>query len=346
MTVNRTELVKALEVVMPGTATESILAGGSRVTIYNNRLYTTRDILSISTPFVFPESLEVSVSADDFFSVLKRFTEENIQISVKDNSLIVKAGRAKATMRIYPMAKNSPLFFESPTLIELPSDYFDAIVSCYIPGNKTTHAGVFFEGMASMSTDGKRINYVELSKDSPRFWINDLSAKTLIRMGNVFTVYGVSPSHVWFVSDTATIAVKRLNDEKYQSEAITSYYSLCKASEVDHFDVPEGLYEATMRAAPFTTLDDALYPVTLNISKEGIEVNTKGNADSYEEFVEYLDPLDIAEVSLKVDYAQFLYGLKKSTLMGVRSITKGDHNYLMLVLYGANSTLMINTLRE
>lgn len=345
MKVDRLKLIAALEIVVPGASTSTQISGCDRVTAFNGHLYTFSDTIAIRTKFKFPEELEVSVSIYDLLTTLKRYTVPEVSIELKDAVLILKGGKAKASLKTFPVMKNSVLYLAPPPMIDLPSDYYDAFVSCLIPGNKTTFAGILFDGFSAMSTDRNRINFVEFSKDSPRFWINDSGVKVIIKAGNIFTSYGVSMSHLWVMDGTTVMTFRRLNDEQYQTDLIRTYYGMCKIEEVPNFDIPVGLLEAANRAAPFTATEENLHPIEITISPEGIEVKTHSGSDAYEELVEFDDPLDVEPVTLKVDYTQFLYGLKKSTKMGVKHIQRETHEYLMLVLYGERSTLMLNTLK-
>jgi hypothetical protein len=340
MKLNRKELVAALEFVMPGVSTSSFISGSDLVTFKDGGIYSTSGVISMMALYDTPEELEVAVNASELLSVMKRFDVAEVDVKVGEDKLIIKAGKAKATLAIAPVIKNSPLYFEDRTLIPLPSDYFDAIVNSHIAGNKHKLAGAYFEGKEAMSTDGKRINYTELTTDTMKFWINDASCKALIKCGHIFPAYAVTPSHVWFSSSIGTVAIARLNDEGYQADAVRTYYGHCKESKVDTIDIPAGLYEAVQRAAPFTEVIESLQPVQLAITPEGIQVTVEQGKDSYEELIEFEEELSIEPETIKVDYSHLLYGLKRCNRMGVATIGEGK----MLVLYSVNSTLMLATL--
>jgi hypothetical protein len=179
--------------------------------------------------------------------------------------------------------------------------------------------------------------------DFPRFWINDNCVKVLIKCGNVFDRISVTDAHVWFTSDDLLVAVKRLNDEKYQIKGIQEFQAMCTEEIVKPFDIPPGLYEAIQRAAPFTSLEEKVHPIRLAFSTSGIEVSAKQGLDSFEETIDAELPVEVAYLS--VDYAQLLYGLKKSTKMGITTLKRGLYEFTMLVLYNDKSTLMLNAMR-
>ena len=343
MELNRKSFLEAIEAVLPGTANRSIIAGADRITAYKNRLYTTNGLISMSRVFEFPEEIEFSVNASDLHLTIKRLTTDEITLSMGNAKLIIKSGKSKASLGTYETQRNSVLWMEHPTWIELPSDYYDAMDYCMIPGNKSQLSGIFFSGLAAMSTDTKRINYVTLSSDSPQFWINDASAKAILKAGNVFTAFAVEPGEVWFRSDDLFIAVKRLNDELYQYKSIKEYHEMCK--EEESYPLPKGLAEAVVRAAPFIELEEKAHPVSLFISNEGIEITSKNGTDSYVELVEFDEAAEFPATTVIVDYAMLLHAMKKCDRFAIKDLTKGQYSYTMMVLYGNGSTVMLNTMR-
>ena len=165
---------------MPGTSARSIVVGADRVSFHKNRLYTTNGLISMMSAFSTEEPLECAVNASDLLTTLKRLDADEVDVALEKDHLRIKAGRSKANLGIFELQRNSALWMAKPVYIEMPSEYYDALEYCVIPGNKYPFSGAFFSGNAAMSTDGKRINYVKLSMDSPQFWINDQCAKVIL----------------------------------------------------------------------------------------------------------------------------------------------------------------------
>jgi len=335
MIVNRKLLVDQLSMVLPATGTGP--EGSSRVVFENNALSAYNGHIAIEVPCSMKD-IACSVNASELTTILRRFDTAECDISLTEDKFIIKAGKAKASLKLFPIVHSSCLFLDRPTGIPFPSDYHDALATCHIPGNKHLLAGAFFSGTSAVSTDGMRINHVTLSEDTNKFWINDTAIKTILKYGNVFTQYAITDGHVWFRNDELVIAVNRLNDELYKIDKVKAYVETCK--DVDTVYIPEGLYAVVQRSAPFTETEQSLQPIQLSFLPTGIYVAVDTAHGAYEEMVEFEDELPVAEETVRVDYAHLLYALKRSNAIGIKHI--GDDR--MLVLVSETGIVMLGTL--
>lgn len=345
MLINREDFLKSLEAVMPATSNSSVVVGYDRIAFYKNKVYATNGIISIAHKCVFPKPIECSVKVSDILAIIKRMEDDEVDVAHIKNKLVIKAGKAKASIGTYDIQKNSSLWIQTPTYIELPSDYYDAINCCMVPKNKSNLAGIYVSGNAIMSTDGKYINYATLSKDSATFWINDVSAKALIKAGNIFTEYAVESNEVWLNSEDLTIVIKRLQDTSYQSSAIKWYYDACKDT-ANTVEIPANTLSVIDRASLFSNTDGQINPITLFISEIGIEITSGSGENSYTELVEFMEVPMIESTTIRVDCGALAQAIKNCNRFKVQNITRNDHSYTMLVLFGHSNVVMLNTLRE
>jgi len=96
MIIKKDDLLKALEVVKPGLASkEGKLEQATSFAFIKNRVVTYNDDLSISYPI---EGLDITgaVKAEEMYNLLGKLKTEEIVLSVNENELGIKSGRAKA----------------------------------------------------------------------------------------------------------------------------------------------------------------------------------------------------------------------------------------------------------
>ena len=99
MSVKRTEFLRALEIVRPGLANREVIDHSTSFAFMGDRVVTYNDEISISCPLA-GLFLNGAVKADILYNLLGKLSEENVQISVTDTELLLRAGKTKAGLAL------------------------------------------------------------------------------------------------------------------------------------------------------------------------------------------------------------------------------------------------------
>lgn len=98
MKINRTSLLELLNVASVGLTARELLEQSNAFVFHNGELITFNgEILTrVTSPL---EDVEGAVSADDFYKLLSKFPDDEVEIFVKGEEIRVKAGKRSAGMR-------------------------------------------------------------------------------------------------------------------------------------------------------------------------------------------------------------------------------------------------------
>jgi len=98
MRIKREELVKKLESVLPGLAAKPIIDQSQCFVFSGNKLVTFNDEVacSIDSPFDF----EGAIPAKSLLQLLNKLPEEEIEVKVKEDEFLVRAGKKRAGLRM------------------------------------------------------------------------------------------------------------------------------------------------------------------------------------------------------------------------------------------------------
>lgn len=96
MKVNRLELIKALEAVMPGLAAKDVVEQATAFAFRDGRVHAYNDQVAVSHPC--PPGLAGAVRAQELHALLKRLADDEIDVEAGENELLVKGKRAKASL--------------------------------------------------------------------------------------------------------------------------------------------------------------------------------------------------------------------------------------------------------
>jgi DNA polymerase III sliding clamp (beta) subunit (PCNA family) len=95
MNINRQEFLTALEIVRPGLSKNETIQQATSFCFMQGRVVTYNDELSISHPLANCE-IEGAIKADKLYSFLNKIKKEELDLSIKENEVILTTGRAKA----------------------------------------------------------------------------------------------------------------------------------------------------------------------------------------------------------------------------------------------------------
>ena len=127
MKVQKQNLQTALEIVRPGLAGKEIIEQSTSFAFKDGMVVTYNDEISVSHPV---EGLDLTgaVRSEELYQFLNKVSKDEIDISVSENEVILKAGRAKAGLRlqeeiVLPLDEIT----EGEDWIKLSEDFLSAI---------------------------------------------------------------------------------------------------------------------------------------------------------------------------------------------------------------------------
>jgi len=280
-----TDLQKALEIVKPGLANSEVIEQSTSFAFMEGRVVTYNDEISISHPV---EGLNITgaVAAEELYKLLHKIKKEEIEISVGDNEVLLKAGRAKAGLILHTEI-TLPLeeIGEQGKWRKLPEDFIEAVKmavgSCSRDMNKPvlTCVHVNSEGFVEGS-DGFRIMKYQLKEIDKfpvkTFLIPASSAVQLIHLKPVKIAKGQGWVHLQ--TEEGTIISCRTFEESFPDTA-----AFLKIEGVP-IEFPDKMEEILDRAIVFSKgghfLDEE---VTVTLTKQRIKVNSRNDSGWFEE---------------------------------------------------------------
>jgi len=95
MKINRIELLKILEEVIPAITDKEVIEQSTSFIFKNNKIITYNDEICISHPI---KNLNINgvIKADEFYKVLKRINSKKVSIKKLKNEIIIKSGKTQA----------------------------------------------------------------------------------------------------------------------------------------------------------------------------------------------------------------------------------------------------------
>lgn len=346
MTIDRDILLNTLQKCLPGVESgASTVDGADAFYFTNDTIYAQSSVIAVSVPFA-PIGWNFGVKAVEFYNLIKRFSG-SIDINLKDNKIIVKAGKAKATLAILDNFIEDELSGITGWL-NLPSNFNDALYNAFIPSNKTNFSGTYIVDNNMYSTDRIKLNHCILNGDYfDSIWINDTVAKTVIKFGD-FTQYKNASGFIYFKNDDGLILrAKKLNAEQYPITQIKKYFSLIENLD-NRLPFPDDLVDAVNRATPLSDTSNKMTVVELTFSDEGITVSASRTSGEYVETVGWSEPdlWDGEPVTIKIDANHLIYGIKHGSYFRIFEMERSGEKIKTMVIYSDNSEHIIMTVQE
>lgn len=354
MTVSRKELCDAVKSVLPGIVTGNVvLTGADNLIFHDGVLHTYNDSISVRRAFTVAEGeepLNGCVKAVDFFGIINRMPAEELKLAVKEGGWIIKAGDAKATLKLLEdnlMDHISKIAPGKGAWKPLPSNFLEALAWCKFSCNGSALSGIFASGNLMNSTDEFRMNRFELDGEfSDPFWITDPAAGELMKL-NTLKDYAFTESWVHFRTEDGTaFSCKRLDHDKYPADKINKL--ILAHAKVDgdvSSKLPASLADVVDRASVFSTDIEGKDSIQLTFTPAGIEVFTERVSGKYQEKVAWEEPLaDFAPVALNVDPSMMLGGLKHSKSFHLHTAEVKGRPITRIMVVGERGTQLIQTM--
>lgn len=96
MKVSRSELLKVLDQVKPGLAKKEIIEQAAHFIFTKGEVATFNDYICVTHPFEM--DVEFSVRGDDFYKIINGITENDIELTLDNDTLGIKAKKTKAAL--------------------------------------------------------------------------------------------------------------------------------------------------------------------------------------------------------------------------------------------------------
>lgn len=320
MLVQKKELVKCLQMAMPGIESGSaVLQGADCFVFYDGKIFTYNDSISVTVPIssegLLEEGVEGCVKADEFFKVVSKLPGDDIKFSVTEkNTWLLKCGEAKLEMNLLNFDYEARLKTISPKddkWIDLTEDFISGMSVCRMSGNKTQVSGVYVEGSNVVSTDGNQINlYTFKGIKLPKFWISDSSVGELIKL-NKLTAVQIQDTWVHFKAEDGTLfSIKTLQASVFPYEKIKSIMDTSDIKKaILHAKFPKEVFSAIDRAVSFSMEISEYSAVRLEMSKDKIVVSSERSTGKYnekiaweEQFEDDFEPFTVYVDAQKMQY--------------------------------------------
>lgn len=130
MKIKREELREALEIVKPGLANKEIVEQGTSFAFLGDRVVTFNSEISVSHP-IQGLNLTGAIKAEALYQFLNRTKAEEIEITVRDNEVEVRAGKARAGL-VFETEIRLPIheIGEAKKWHNIPDGLIDALRFC------------------------------------------------------------------------------------------------------------------------------------------------------------------------------------------------------------------------
>lgn len=314
MNISKKELQAALEIVKPGLANKELIQQATSFAFIKGRVVTYNDEVSISHPVSGLDDFEGAVKADEFYKILNKLKEDDVEITLQESELILKSGRAKAGLTIQSEIK-LPLdedISEKGKWKDIPENFIKflgfAASSCSkemaTPLLTAVHCNK--SGVIEAS-DNYRVTHCLLEEDLPvqTFLLPASSAVTVVRLCPTQIAEGRGWIH--FKTEEDTILSCRVLDEDYpdtagilnvQGELIT---------------LPTSLEDSLDKAGVFAKRDQ-LTDETVEISLENrrLTITSRSETGWFEE-----------SINIKYDKEPLSFFITPYLLKGILSETQG-----------------------
>ena len=313
MTIQKTELLKKLALCMSGIEKGNpILQGADSFIFYKDRIFAYNDMISVSVPIenteMLSENLEGAVRAEEFFKIINKMPNEEIQFEISDkDSWVLKSGKARAELALiefdYERRLNEIQITED--WIELDDDFITGLNVCKMAKNTTPLSGTFIKDKYIMSTDGYQINRFEMKDcELPEFWVSDKSMTELLKFTKL-NKFQKNPTSNWvhFKSENDVVfSLKTLMTSKYPFDKCSTLIDGVDFTNLIKGRFPNEIKSVIERASVFNVNLEQHSAIKLIIGKEGIEVASENAIGNYSEMVAWEDgDKDFEEMVVYVD---------------------------------------------
>jgi hypothetical protein len=285
MKINKSELLKALEIVKPGLANKEIIEQSTSFAFINGKVITFNDEICLSHPIA-QLNIEGAIKAEEFYKLLSKVKKEEMEIDLIKNEIIISCGKMKAGLTLQSEIKLSldqvaapGKWKKIPNQVNFIKYLKLASASCGRDMSRPilTCIHVSKEGFIEAS-DNYQIIRCELGEEMPvdSFLIPASSAMIIINLRpNKITL---SDGWVHFMTEENTMLSCRIFSEEYPD--IGNLLDI----EGIHIEFPKTLAEILDRATIFAKQDHIMdESVKITIGNKRIKVESESQYGWFKE---------------------------------------------------------------
>jgi len=323
MKINRQELLDTLSLIKPGLANNEMVEQATHFIFEAGEIYTYNDQITISHQL--ETGLDgIAIAANAFYRLLEKLKEPELDCVIKDNQLVIKSGKTKASIAIEKEIK-IPVIDLPEDWIELPSNFNQAIkFSLFSISNDMTRPALTCLNIskdAVLSCDNYRVTEYKLdSKIKKKFFLAGSSARVLIRYNPV--EYAIDKSWIHFTNEAGTIFSCRTMQVDYPD--VSPLFSV----EGEKVALPKDLIDTIDRTGVFVSTEfDHDKFIELDFQKNKLICKSKGTAGCVEESIKI--KWDWEPVVLKIHPDHFMDILKHlhTVIVGEKSFLFSGDNF-------------------
>jgi len=272
---NREELVKKLGMVSQALAKDDLIPIFKCFAFTQENVMACNDTLAITSPCITEQAF--CVHGETLKGLLENSHSETVEFSIKDDDLIVKAGKSVFKLPWFPV--EDFLWFipnaEPKAQFDLDADFITGLEACLLTtGTDTARAalmGVQFTNGTMYSTDGDALTrFVTSAKVKHTFMLPNNFCNALIKVTKESEASGGS---VVINDDWACVGL----DSDYivygrlmVNDAPTDHEGLIKRTlkaEPRHVKIPDGLHRALSRARVVADAESAKTVFTVQLNR-------------------------------------------------------------------------------
>ncbi len=172
MRVKKDILLKTLEALQPGISDRDIKDQYKHFGFTKDDAISYNDMICVVAPF--KSEIEFSVPAKEFYNIIKRLPNDDIDIQLADGKLSFKSGKTKASMKtqegkdIFAGLENTG-FYDIKKMSPLPSNFFAGLKLCVPSASKDQTnkklTGLYIDKDVVMATDFLRASRYIFKED-------------------------------------------------------------------------------------------------------------------------------------------------------------------------------------
>ncbi len=329
MKVNKESLKKALEIVKPGLASSETIAQTTSFAFMKGCVITFNNEISISHPV--PEiDFEGAVYAEELYKLLLKIKHEEVDLSIVDNQVVLKAGRttAKFTLQteiVLPIDEVANM----GNFLKLPDKFCTAAEfvapSCATAGSTAVLNCIHVKGDGVEASDNYRICKYGLYENMPidEFLIPCNNALDVVKLNPIEIAKGEGWVH--FKNEAGTVISSRIVEDNYPD---TSHLFNVSGTEIT---LPKSLDDVLARAEVFKGADKLGGSVLITINENQLVVKTQSDFSQFTE-----------DLNMKHDGKPIIFkvttGFMRSILAETLTCIVGGN---FLKFYGINWTYIV-----
>lgn len=327
---NKQKLLKALEIVKPGLASQEMIEQSTSFAFVGNRVVTYNDEISISHPI---EGMDITgaVKAKELYKLLAKIDKEEIEITVTETELRLTAGKARAGLT-FQQEITLPLeeIEKQGEWKLLPDGFLEALkftqFTCSQDMSKPvlTCINVRKDGLIESSDNYRITRYQVKEMPVPTFLLPATSARELVK----YEITEIAQGQGWihFRTSDGTIFSCRVFEENFPD---TEPLIEVKGTEIT---LPDSMNEALSRASIFsreTYTDTEFVQITLERNK--LTVHGKNDTGWYDEMLRVRYKGEVLSFFINPSFLSKILASTNNCLLGDRVIKFQGENWLHII---------------